>query len=147
MSTSLLVVLLGSLVNSAQKAWMGHVNLALVMSLLVSSTFGAQVGAGVSVRLAGARLRRYFVLVVLAGVGVVAYKVYSVLRGRVPTEAPALDLTTPERLLRVALCLAVPLLWAPFSYWLFGRFRRRRAQGPSLPGESSSAPPSAPGSE
>jgi len=50
-----------------------HVDPLLVIMLLAGSLVGVQLGVMASRRLAGPRLRRYFALVVLSGVGVILY--------------------------------------------------------------------------
>lgn len=62
--TSLGVVLFSSAAGTIKYALGGHVNLALVMSLLVSSVVGVQIGAAVCHRLHAARLQRYFAVLV-----------------------------------------------------------------------------------
>jgi len=70
--TSLGVVIFSSIAGASKYALTGNVNLCIVMALLVSSVFGVQIGAFICSRLHGARLRKYFALVVLLTVVVLA---------------------------------------------------------------------------
>lgn len=62
--TSLGVVLFSSIAGAAKYGADGHVNLCLVMSLLVSSVFGVQLGARICHSLHAERLKRYFAILV-----------------------------------------------------------------------------------
>jgi len=64
--TSLGVVLFASISGTIGHGLKGHVSLPVVVSLLVGSTIGIQIGAAVCQRLHAARLRKYFVVLVLA---------------------------------------------------------------------------------
>jgi uncharacterized membrane protein YfcA len=71
--TSLGVVLLSSISGTIKHGLAGRVSLSLTMVLLVGSTLGVQLGAGVCRRLGGRQLRQYFaVLVFLAAVALAA---------------------------------------------------------------------------
>lgn len=83
--TGLGVVVFSSIAGAVTYGVDGNVNLWIVMSLLVSSVFGIQIGARVCHRLDAARLRRYFaVLVALVAVGVAARLGYELLGGASP---------------------------------------------------------------
>lgn len=62
--TSLGVVLFSSIAGAAKYGADGHVNLCIVMSLLVSSVFGVQLGARICHSLHAERLKRYFAILV-----------------------------------------------------------------------------------
>ena len=70
--TSLAVVVFSSIVGTIMYGAGGKVNLTLVMTLLVGSTIGVQIGAYLCQRLHAARLQRYFVVVVLLAAVLVA---------------------------------------------------------------------------
>jgi len=70
--TSLGVVVFSSIAGAGKYAMSGNVNLCIVMALLVSSVFGVQIGAFICDRLHAARLRKYFALVVVLTVAVLA---------------------------------------------------------------------------
>jgi uncharacterized protein len=53
-----------SLVGTYTHARLGNVNLAIALTLLIGATFGAQIGAALSARFDGNRLRRFFVVLV-----------------------------------------------------------------------------------
>jgi uncharacterized membrane protein YfcA len=72
--TSLLVILVSGVFGTFLHATAGNVHLPLVLALLIPSTFGSQFGAILANRLAGHRLRKYFGLLVLAAMLVVAFK-------------------------------------------------------------------------
>jgi len=64
--TSLGVVLFGSVAGTIKHGLAGHVNLSVAMALLVGSVIGVQIGAYLTQKIHGARLRQYFALLVLA---------------------------------------------------------------------------------
>ncbi len=64
--TSLGVVLFSSIAGTVKHGLAGNVNLYVAMTLLVGSVVGVQIGAHLTQKLHGAKLRRYFVLLVLA---------------------------------------------------------------------------------
>jgi len=69
--TSLGVVVFGSMAGTIKYSLNGNVNLWIVMSLLVSSVVGVQIGAWLCQRLDAARLRRYLaILIVLVALAV-----------------------------------------------------------------------------
>ena len=75
--TSLGVVVFSSIAGAIKYGLKGNVNLLIVMSLLVSSVFGIQLGAWVCDRMQARRLRQWFaVLVVLVAAVVAARLVY-----------------------------------------------------------------------
>ena len=71
--TGILVLLVTSLVGTLTHARMGHVDLGMAMMLLVGSTTGAQVGATLTARLEGQRLRGLFACLVLCTAAAVAW--------------------------------------------------------------------------
>ncbi|MDY6914636.1 MAG: sulfite exporter TauE/SafE family protein [Planctomycetota bacterium] len=84
--TSLGVVVFSSIAGTIKYGLDGNVNLCLVMSLLVSSVLGVQLGAWICHRLHAGRLRRYFaVLVLLVAVAVAARMVYQLHHGPAPS--------------------------------------------------------------
>jgi uncharacterized membrane protein YfcA len=70
--TSLGVVVFSSIVGTIVYGHKGDVNLWIVMSLLVGSTVGIQIGAWLCQKLHARRLRQYFAVVVLLTAGLVA---------------------------------------------------------------------------
>ncbi len=62
--TGILMLLATSLVGTAVHARLGHVNLTMAVTLLVGSTLGAQVGAVLTSRMDGQRLRGVFAILV-----------------------------------------------------------------------------------
>jgi len=77
--TDLMVVFIGSLWGTFRHAADGNVSLSLAAALLVTSTFGSQLGALTTTRLPAHRLRRYFSLVVAAAALLVAWKLAGML--------------------------------------------------------------------
>ncbi len=73
--TSLGVVVFSSIAGAIKYGLNGDVNLWIVMSLLVSSVIGVQLGAWICSRLRGRRLRRYFAILVLLIATVLAVQV------------------------------------------------------------------------
>ncbi len=63
--TSLGVVVFGSISGTVAHGLKGNVSLWVAMSLLIGSVIGIQIGAWICQKLHGARLRRYFALMVL----------------------------------------------------------------------------------
>lgn len=78
-STDLTVIFAGSLWGAFRHALEGNVSLPLVAALLVTATFGSQLGALVTTRLKGHHLRRYFSLVVAAAVLIIAWRLAGML--------------------------------------------------------------------
>ena len=74
-ATSLVMVWITSFIATIQHALAGNSDLALASSLLVGGTIGIQGGVSIASRLGGARLRRYFSLVVLAAMLLVVIKI------------------------------------------------------------------------
>jgi len=72
--TSLVVILVSGVLGTFLHANAGNVSLTLVLALLIPSTFGSQFGAIAANRLAGHRLRKFFGVMVLAALVVVAAK-------------------------------------------------------------------------
>lgn len=70
--TSLGVVMVTSIAGTVLYGIAGEVNLALVMTLLVGSTVGVQIGAWVCARLQAHRIRKYFIGVVLLAAVLIA---------------------------------------------------------------------------
>jgi len=62
--TSLGVVVFSATSGAIKYALTGHVNLCIVMSLLISSVVGVQIGAAICHHLNATRLRRYFAVLV-----------------------------------------------------------------------------------
>ncbi|HET6427575.1 MAG TPA: sulfite exporter TauE/SafE family protein [Phycisphaerae bacterium] len=79
--TSLGVVLFGSISGTIGYGLRGDVDLPIVVSLLIGSTVGIQIGAALCQRLHAARLRRYFVMLVLAVVVWLAWNFIATLAG------------------------------------------------------------------
>jgi len=79
--TSLAVVLCSSTAGALKYGWHGNVNLCIVMSLLVSSVFGVQIGAWICHRLHAEQLKRYFAFLVLAVMVLIAAKLVWSIRG------------------------------------------------------------------
>ena len=78
--TSLGVVVFSSIAGAVKYGLDGNVNLWVVMSLLVGSVFGVQIGAWICHRLHAAKLRRYFaILVALVGLCVAGQLAYEIL--------------------------------------------------------------------
>jgi len=78
--TSLGVVMFGSIAGALKHGTDGNVNLIIVMSLLLSSVCGVQLGVWICDRLRAQRLRRYFaVMVVLVALGVAVRLFWSLL--------------------------------------------------------------------
>ena len=74
--TSLLFVFVSATFGTFNHSLLGNVRLDVALAILVSSTVGAQCGALISNRLGDRQLRRYFILIVLAGAGLLAYKLF-----------------------------------------------------------------------
>ncbi len=77
--TGILVLLATSVLGTVAHARAGHVNLQIAMTLLVGSAIGAQIGATLTARLDGQRLRGYFVYLVLLTALAVAWDLLRVL--------------------------------------------------------------------
>jgi uncharacterized membrane protein YfcA len=77
--TGILVLLATSVLGTIAHARAGHVNLGMAMTLLVGSALGAQVGAMLTARLDGQRLRGYFVYLVVLTALAVAWDLLRVL--------------------------------------------------------------------
>lgn len=71
--TGILVLLASSLAGTAAHARAGHVDLGVAVCLLVGSTVGTQIGATLTARLNGQRLRGLFVYLVLLTAVAVAF--------------------------------------------------------------------------
>ena len=78
-ATSLLMVWLSAVLAAITHAIAGNTDVLLVLPLLIGGTIGLQVGANISNRLGGAQLRRYFGLVVVAAVALVAARLGTIL--------------------------------------------------------------------
>jgi uncharacterized membrane protein YfcA len=87
--TSALVVFFSALVNSAQYAWAGQVDLVIVAALMLGSTLGVQLGAWLSHRLSVERLRRSFAALVTAVAVLVLLRVFIPQLGHAPAKAAA----------------------------------------------------------
>ena len=70
--TSLGVVLFSSIAGTMQHGMLGNVSLVVAMALLVGSSPGVQLGAWLCQSLHAARIRRYFAVIVLLAIVVVA---------------------------------------------------------------------------
>ena len=79
--TSLGVVMFSAIVGTVNYGLTGGVNLWVVMSLLVGSTFGVQIGAWLCSRLRQQRLRRYFAALVLLVAATIALDIVRKLLG------------------------------------------------------------------
>jgi uncharacterized membrane protein YfcA len=77
--TGILVLLATSVLGTIAHARAGHVDLGMAMTLLVGSAIGAQVGATLTARLDGQRLRGYFVYLVVLTALAVAWDLLRVL--------------------------------------------------------------------
>lgn len=71
--TSLGVILFGSIAGALMYGHSGQVNLWIVMSLLVGSTFGVQIGAYLNRRLQAGRIRRGFAVLALLCVALLIF--------------------------------------------------------------------------
>ena len=84
--TSLGVVVFSSIAGTIKYGLDQNVNLWIVMSLLISSVLGVQLGAWICHQLHAGRLRRYFAaLVLLVAVAVAARMAYQLHQGPVPS--------------------------------------------------------------
>jgi uncharacterized membrane protein YfcA len=72
--TNLMVVFATSLLGTTLHALAGNISLPLVFMLLAGGTLGSQFGALLSPRIAGHKLRKYFALLVVAAMVMVAGK-------------------------------------------------------------------------
>lgn len=77
-ASSLALIWLSSLVATLTHASRGNTDIALGIPLLLGGTVGLQIGVGLHSRLLGPRLRRYFCLVVLAAMLIVAGKLVAI---------------------------------------------------------------------
>ncbi len=77
--TGILVLVATSLVGTAVHAWNGHVHLGMAITLLTGSTIGAQLGAMLTSRTDGQKLRRVFVWLVLFTMAAVVWDLLRVL--------------------------------------------------------------------
>ena len=80
--TSLGVVLFSSITGTIGYGLDGNVNLPVVVSLLVGSTLGIQIGAAICQKLHAAKLRKYFVVLVLAVIVWLAVNFVTTLAGQ-----------------------------------------------------------------
>ena len=71
--TGILVLVATSLVGTAVHAWNGHVHLGMAIMLLAGSTLGAQIGALLTSKTDGQKLRRVFVWLVLFTIAAVCW--------------------------------------------------------------------------
>ena len=74
-ATSLAIVWVSSLIATITHSLAGNTDLSLAIPLLLGGTVGLQFGSRLCSRLGGPRLRRYFSLVVLAAIALVAAKI------------------------------------------------------------------------
>ena len=72
--TSLLLVWISSLVAVIRKTSAGQVSLLLLLFLLAGGLTGTALGTKIGLNLAGHKIRRYFILVVIAAILMVGYK-------------------------------------------------------------------------
>ena len=77
-ATSLAMVWLSSLVATIGHSMAGNSDFLLAIPLMVSGAIGLQLGVSLSERVGGPRLRRYFSLVVIAAMALVAAKIMTV---------------------------------------------------------------------
>jgi uncharacterized membrane protein YfcA len=77
--TGILLLLATSVLGTVAHARAGHVDLSMAMRLLIGSALGAQVGATLTTRMDGQRLRGYFVYLVLMTVFAVGWDLMRVL--------------------------------------------------------------------
>jgi len=75
--TSLLLVCISSFAGVILKSKTGDVNIRLFLALLIGGAIGTLVGTEIGLKLAGPRIRLYFVFVIAVAVLVVAYKLLS----------------------------------------------------------------------
>lgn len=78
---SLIVVLCSAVCSTVGYAWRGNVSLAIAAFMIVGSSLGVQLGALLCQKLHGDRVRRYFVLVVLAAMVLTAWHMAGLLAG------------------------------------------------------------------
>jgi len=74
--TSLLVVWVSSMVGGAGHIIQGNINLTLLAGMLAGGIIGTNLGTYVGLKLAGAKIRLYFIYVVILAVIMVAFKLY-----------------------------------------------------------------------
>ena len=74
--TSLLLVWISSLIAVIRKSSAGEINLLLLAFLIVGGIAGTFLGTKIGLKLAGPKIRLYFVYVVIAAVLMVGYKLY-----------------------------------------------------------------------
>ncbi len=74
--TSLLLVWISSLVGVVRKSQAGDVSLLLFIFLLTGGLIGTFLGTRIGLKLAGPKIRLYFIYVVIAGILMVGYKLY-----------------------------------------------------------------------
>jgi len=77
-ATSLALIWLSSLVASVTHTLRGNTDLLLAIPLLLGGTVGVQIGVALCSKLGGCQLRRYFSLVVLAAMVLVAAKLMTI---------------------------------------------------------------------
>ncbi len=71
---SLIVVLCSAVGATIGHAWSGNVSLTIAMLMIVGSSLGVQLGAYLNDRMHARRFRRYFAVVVVAAMALVAWK-------------------------------------------------------------------------
>ncbi|GAB4138592.1 MAG: sulfite exporter TauE/SafE family protein [Planctomycetaceae bacterium] len=77
-TSSLVIVWLIALLNTAVHAWHGNINLSLVMFLLMGGTVGARIGSEVGVKWGGQKLRKRFGWLLLFTAGLIGWKLFRV---------------------------------------------------------------------
>ncbi len=70
---SLLIVLCSAVAGTISHAWAGHVSLAISMLLICGSSLGVQVGAAICHRIRDRGVQKYFALVVLLAIALIAW--------------------------------------------------------------------------
>lgn len=80
--TSLMIVWISSLIGSGMNVAHGNVDWRLCAVMLVGGILGSWYGTHIGLRLAGARMKFYFIYVVAAAAAIVAVRVFAMTTGR-----------------------------------------------------------------
>ena len=75
--TSVMLVLITAIISTLKKGSAGKASLPLVMSFLVGSSIGVQYGVHLCNKLQAKKLKKYFVLVVILAIALVARKLFT----------------------------------------------------------------------